>query len=168
MKYQTTKIRSHRCFRDTTLKWYQIELKRKHYHILKQNHELNKWNKKFVVRFKMNQSETLNLFTKNIYTIENVRSKRSIDFYVQQVTRHAKNVDFILINNKLNWIWMNLVAFLQRDINSFSDNIIITTFIKLLKHKQFTWKRFYRMKFFSITNQKALRIAIITYIKLIR
>ena len=50
----------------------------------------------------MNQSKTLNLFTKNIYTIENVRSKRSIDFYVQQVIRHAKSVEFILISNQLN------------------------------------------------------------------
>ena len=41
---------------------------------------------------------------------------------------------------------MNFATFLQRDINSFNDDIIIAKFIKHLKHKQFTWRRFYKMK----------------------
>ena len=147
MKYNATRIRLHRCFRDVALKWYRNELKQEHRDVLKRNEYLNKWNKKITIRFKIDESEILNLFIKNKYTIENVRSKRFVDVYIQQVIRHARNVEFIIINNQLNWVWMNIIASLQRDINKSHVDIIIIDFIKNLKEKQYSWRNFYRMKF---------------------
>ena len=144
----------HRCLRGIVQEWYEAELEFKNRDALKQDHQLDNWEKVIIDRFKIDQSEALKLFVKNVYTVENVRSKRSVSSYVQQVIRHAKNAEFILFNNQLNWAWMNLAAFLQRDVISFNDDIIIADFIKHLKHKQFTWRRFYKMKSFQTSIKK--------------
>ena len=102
MKYQITKIRLHRCFHDIVLKWYEVELKSKKRDILKQNHQLNNWERNLIARFKIDQFEVMNLFIKNNYIVENVRSKRFVDAYVQQMIRHAKNAEFTSLNNQFN------------------------------------------------------------------
>ena len=49
---------------------------------------------------------------------------------------------------------MNLAASLQRDVEASNDDIIIAGFIRHLEHKQFTWRRFYRMKFSQASTKK--------------
>ena len=146
VKYHATRIRLHRCLRDAVLKWYRDELKQEHRDALKRDEYLNKWNKKITTRFKIDESEILNLLTKNKYTVENVRSKRFVDVYVQQVIRHARSAGFIMISNQLNWAWMNIVVSLQRDINKSHADMTIIDFIKALKEKQYSWRNFYKMK----------------------
>ena len=154
VKYHATRIRFHRCLRDAALKWYRNELKQKHRDVLKRDEYLNKWDKKITIRFKIDESEILNLLIKNKYTIENVRSKRFVDVYVQQMIHHARNVEFIMISNQLNWIRMNIIASLQRDINKSHADMIIIDFIRDLKEKQYSWRNFYRMKFFQTQIKK--------------
>ena len=154
VKYHATRISLHRCLRDAALKWYRDELKQEHRDALKRDEYLNKWNKKITTRFKIDESEILNLLTKNKYTIENVRSKRLVDVYVQQVIRHARNVEFIMINNQLNWVWMNIIVSLQRDINKSHADMTIVDFIRDLKKKQYSWRNFYRMKLFQTQSKK--------------
>ena len=154
MKYHATRIHLYRCFRDVVLKWYRDELKQKHRDVLKRSEYLNKWNKEITIRFKIDESEILNLFIKNKYNVKNVRSKRLVDVYIQQVICHARNVEFIMINNQLNWIWMNIIVSLQRDINILHVDMIIIDFIKDLKEKQYSWRNFYRMKFLQTQIRK--------------
>ena len=58
------------------------------------NYDIAKRAKTLNERFKMNESKIMQLLIDDKYTIDDVKQKRSIIFYVQNVIRHAKNVDF--------------------------------------------------------------------------
>ena len=54
------------------------------------------------VRFKLNEHEILKFFNNDKFIIDDVRQKKFVSAYVQIVIRHAKNVDFIIVNQQLN------------------------------------------------------------------
>ena len=99
----------------------------------------------------------MNLLVENKYTIENVRNKRTITLYVQNVIRHAKNANFTTINNQLTWTWNHLALDLQRDIRKSTFKIIVLKFMNQLKKLQHAWKRYYAMKI-SSRNVEILKV----------
>ena len=45
----------------------------------------------------------MNLFTKNRYTVENVRRQRQVFSYIQTVVRHSNNAGFATVHQQLSW-----------------------------------------------------------------
>ena len=143
------RINLHRCFQNDVQTWYIDEINELQRFDLKKNHELKNWKKCFIKRFKMNESKIMKLLVENKYIIENVRKQRTIISYVQNVIRHAKNVDFTTINNQLNWIWNHFASNFQRDVSKSNFKTIVLKFIEQLKNLKHAWKRYYAIKTFS-------------------
>ena len=139
----------HRCFQNDVQTWYIDELDDLQRFDLKRNQDLQNWEKKFISRFKMSESEIMNLLIENKYTIEDVRKKRTVISYVQNVIRHAKNADFTTINNQFTWAWNHLAFDLQRDIKKSIFKIIVLEFMNHLKEFEHVWRRYYAMKISS-------------------
>ena len=139
----------HRCFQDDVQTWYIDELDDLQRFDLKRNQNFQNWKKSFISRFKMSESEIMNLLVENKYIIENVRNKRTIISYVQNVIRHAKNADFTTINNQFTWIWNHFALDLQRDIKKSISKIIVLEFMNLLKKFEHVWRRYYAVKISS-------------------
>ena len=142
-KFFLIRINLHRCLKDDAQTWYIAELINEQRIDLTRDRDINRWKKKLIDRFKMNEADVLILLKENKYIVENVRRQRQTFFYVQSVVRHCKNVDFMIVSAQLKWTWNHFDSSFQRNINRLEFFITMLSFIQKMKKMQNVWKRYY-------------------------
>ena len=87
------------CLRGTALNWYTSELDSDRKAQLTQGFDLNNWRNALEARFKLDEHEALILLNKEAYSLEDVKNKRSLATYVQNVTRLGRATGWSVPNS---------------------------------------------------------------------
>ena len=126
------------CLKRNALTWYNtklIEIEK----IFFRKTNIERWYVHFIKRFKERTSAALKKLQIEIYIYVDARRDRKSRFYMQNILRHAKTIDFSSIFHQCTTAWNNLELNFRAQIFESSKNIILSTFLSQLDAKKNVW-----------------------------
>ena len=138
----------HICFRETIQLWFSAL-----------NEEIQDWLivdlsqlcGQLIEKYRFSRFKTFDMLKNEHYIIKMTQNMRSIDEYVQVITRYDRSTDIKNNDVILTYVWKNLDFELQRDIETSFIDDIIDNFAKRLQQISKLWLNKARQ---SITNRE--------------
>ena len=126
------------CFKEDALIWYNTKFTKIEKDFFRKI-SIERWCVYFIKRFKKRISAVLKKLQIEIYIYVDVRRDRKSRFYMQNIFRHAKTIDFSSIFHQCTIAWINLELNFRAQIFESSKNIILFTFLSQLDAKKNVW-----------------------------
>ena len=133
----------YKCLKNSALIWHIILLIEKKSFILKEN--IKKWCITFIEEFRESSVKIMKCFVVERYIFQNAAQNKQSKYDVQIVIRLKKFVEFF-IYNQLFQIWNKLNVDFQLHITKLINIININDFLRELKDKKKSWKKFVASK----------------------
>lgn len=132
----------HLCLKGEALAWFAAELDDLQRSGLQTGENVDTWQAALTARFKMHESEAMEMLLTDQYTVDDVRNQRSPSEYVQTIVRHGRDAG-LSTSNQLMWAWNRLAPELQLHIKRPTPKISVLSFIEQLNEQKGAWFRYY-------------------------